>query len=59
HFKISGRYVPIITDGGMRTGGDICKALASGADAVMIGSAFARAKEVPGKGYHRGMATSE
>lgn len=59
YFKKSGRYVPIITDGGMRTGGDICKALASGADAVMIGSAFARAKEAPGKGYHWGMATSD
>ena len=49
--------MPIITDGGMTTGGDICKALASGADAVMIGSAFARAKEAPGRGYHWGMAT--
>src|SRR5262249_56795814 len=43
HYKQTGRYVPIITDGGMTTGGDVCKALASGADAVMIGSAFARA----------------
>ena len=43
--------------GGMTTGGDICKALASGADAVMIGSAFARAEEAPGRGYHWGMAT--
>ncbi len=59
YFKKTGRYVPIITDGGMRIGGDICKALASGADAVMIGSAFARAKEAPGKGYHWGMATSD
>jgi len=59
YLKHSGRYVFIITDGGMRTGGDICKALASGADAVMIGSAFARAKEAPGKGYHWGMATSD
>jgi len=59
YLKQSGRYVSIITDGGMRTGGDICKALASGADAVMIGSAFARAKEAPGKGYHWGMATSD
>jgi IMP dehydrogenase len=56
-FKQSGRYVPIITDGGMTTGGDICKALAAGADAVMIGSAFARAMEAPGRGYHWGMAT--
>src|SRR6266404_4075885 len=43
YYKKTGRYVPIITDGGMTTGGDICKAFASGADAVMIGSAFARA----------------
>jgi IMP dehydrogenase len=57
-FKQSGKYVPIITDGGMNVGGDICKAIASGADAVMIGSAFARAKEAPGKGFHWGMATS-
>ncbi len=58
YLKKSRRYVPIITDGGMSNGGDICKAIASGADAVMIGSAFARAKEAPGKGYHWGMATS-
>ena len=57
HCKQTGRYVPIITDGGMTTGGDICKALAAGADAVMIGSAFARALEAPGRGYHWGMAT--
>jgi len=57
YYKRKGRYVPIITDGGMTTGGDICKALASGADAVMIGSAFARATEAPGRGYHWGMAT--
>lgn len=57
HYKQTGRYVPIITDGGMTTGGDICKALAAGADAVMIGSAFARAEEAPGRGYHWGMAT--
>jgi IMP dehydrogenase len=57
YYKRSGRYVPIITDGGMTTGGDVCKALASGADAVMIGSAFARATEAPGRGYHWGMAT--
>jgi len=59
YFKKSGRYVSVITDGGMRIGGDICKAFASGADAVMIGSAFARAEEAPGKGYHWGMATSD
>ena len=57
HFKDTGRYVPIITDGGMSKGGDVCKALACGSDAVMVGSAFARAKEAPGKGNHWGMAT--
>jgi IMP dehydrogenase len=56
--KRTGRYVAIICDGGMRTGGDICKAFASGSDAVMIGSSFARAKEAPGRGFHWGMATS-
>ena len=58
YLKKSGRYVPIITDGGMSSGGDICKAFACGADAVMIGSAFARTREAPGRGYHWGMATS-
>jgi IMP dehydrogenase len=57
HHKNTGRYVPIITDGGMRTGGDVCKALACGSDAVMVGSPFARAKEAPGQGHHWGMAT--
>ncbi|RKY84798.1 GuaB3 family IMP dehydrogenase-related protein [candidate division KSB1 bacterium] len=57
YFKKTGKYIPIITDGGMSTGGDICKAIACGADAVMVGSAFARATEAPGKGYHWGMAT--
>ena len=57
-YKKKGKYVPIITDGGMQSGGDICKAFACGADAVMVGSAFARAKEAPGKGCHWGMATS-
>jgi IMP dehydrogenase len=57
HGKKTGRYVPIITDGGMSKGGDVCKALACGADAVMVGSAFARAKEAPGRGNHWGMAT--
>ncbi|MBV9492448.1 MAG: GuaB3 family IMP dehydrogenase-related protein [Verrucomicrobia bacterium] len=57
YLKKTGRYVPIITDGGMSKGGDVCKALACGADAVMIGSAFAKAIEAPGKGYHWGMAT--
>lgn len=58
YYQKTGRYVPIITDGGMRTGGDVCKAFACGADAVMIGSSLARAKEAPGKGFHWGMATS-
>ncbi len=58
YFRRKGKYVPIITDGGMRIGGEICKAFAAGADAVMVGSAFARAKEAPGQGYHWGMATS-
>ena len=57
HLKRTGRYVPIITDGGMSKGGDVCKALACGSDAVMIGSAFAKTIEAPGKGYHWGMAT--
>ena len=57
YHKLSGKYVPIITDGGMSKGGDVCKALACGSDAVMVGSAFARAKEAPGRGNHWGMAT--
>jgi IMP dehydrogenase len=57
HHKKTGRYIPIITDGGMSKGGDVCKALACGSDAVMVGSAFARAQEAPGKGNHWGMAT--
>ena len=57
YFKKTARYVPIITDGGMSKGGDVCKALACGADAVMVGSAFAKAYEAPGVGYHWGMAT--
>ena len=56
YHKKTGKYVPNITDGGMRNGGDICKALACGSDAVMVGSAFAKAKEAPGRGYHWGMA---
>ena len=53
----TGRYIPIITDGGIRTGGDFCKAFVAGADAVMIGSPFAGAAEAPGRGFHWGMAT--
>ncbi len=52
----TGRYVPIVTDGGMKTGGDIAKAIASGADAVMLGSPFAGALEAPGRGFNWGMA---
>ena len=58
YYKKAGKYIPIIADGGMSRGGDVCKAFACGADAVMIGSAFARAKEAPGRGFHWGMATS-
>src|SRR6266852_679305 len=56
YYARTGRYVPIVTDGGMRTGGDVCKAFASGADAVMIGSPFAQSAEAPGRGHHWGMA---
>jgi IMP dehydrogenase len=57
YFQETGRYVTIIADGGLVTGGDICKCIACGADGVMIGSPFARASEAPGRGYHWGMAT--
>ena len=53
----TGKYIPIIADGGIITGGDICKCIACGADAVMIGSPIARAVEAPGRGFHWGMAT--
>jgi IMP dehydrogenase len=57
HQHETGRYCHVIADGGMRTGGDIAKAIACGADAVMIGSPMTRAYEAPGRGYHWGMAT--
>ncbi len=55
--KETGEYRPIITDGGFRTGGDVCKAFVSGADAVMIGSPFSKTEEAPAHGFHWGMAT--
>ena len=58
YLKENGKYVAVITDGGIRTGGDLCKAFAAGADAVMIGSPVAQATEAPGKGYHWGMSHS-
>jgi IMP dehydrogenase len=57
HMLETGEYCQVIGDGGMRNGGDVAKAIACGADAVMIGSPLARAYEAPGRGYHWGMAT--
>jgi IMP dehydrogenase len=57
HMLETGEYVQVVADGGMRTGGDVSKAIACGADAVMIGSPLARAYEAPGRGFHWGMAT--
>jgi IMP dehydrogenase len=56
YFQESGRYVPIIADGGIHTGGDLCKAFVAGADAAMLGTLLAYAEEAPGRGYHWGMA---
>lgn len=56
YFKKTGKYIAIITDGGIRTGSDLCKAFASGADAVMLGSILAQSMEAPGKGYNWGMS---
>lgn len=57
YYLETGRYIPVIADGGLITGGDICKCIACGADGVMIGSPIARAQEAPGRGFHWGMAT--
>lgn len=56
HLQEGGKYVAVITDGGIRNGGNLCKAFASGADAAMIGSPLAQATEAPGRGYHWGMS---
>lgn len=58
YFEQTGRYVPVIADGGLRNGGDVCKAIACGADGVMMGQPVASTHEAPGKGNHWGMATS-
>jgi IMP dehydrogenase len=58
YFRRSGRYVAVVTDGGIRTGGDVCKSIASGADAVMLGTPFAQAEEAPGRGFNWGMANA-
>jgi IMP dehydrogenase len=57
YLQETGKYVAVITDGGVRTGADLCKAFASGADAVMLGAILAQAAEAPGKGYHWGMSS--
>lgn len=59
YYQDSGKYIPIITDGGIRTGGEVCKAIASGADAIMIGTPLAQSKESPGKGFNWGMASPD
>ncbi len=58
YFHRTGRYVSVFTDGGIRTGGDLCKSIASGADGVMVGTPFAQAEEAPGRGYNWGMANA-
>ena len=56
HFRRTGKYVAVITDGGIRTGGDLCKSFASGADGVMLGTPMAQVEEAPGRGFNWGMA---
>ena len=58
YYRRTGRYVTVITDGGLRTGGDVCKSIVSGADAVMLGTPIAQAEEAPGHGYNWGMANA-
>lgn len=58
YYHRTGRYVNVFTDGGIRTGGDLCKAVASGADGVMVATPFAQAEEAPGRGYNWGMANA-
>ena len=57
HFQETGRYVAVITDGGIHAGSDLCKAFAAGADAVMLGAMLAQAEEAPARGYHWGMSS--
>ena len=59
YYEQTGRYVSILTDGGIRTGGDVSKAICAGADAVMLGSPFASCENAPGRGFHWGMATPD
>ena len=59
YLQRTGRYVAVITDGGIRTGGDVCKSFVAGADGIMLGTPFAQAAEAPGRGYNWGMATPD